>query len=78
LEAQVGLVLLMRDASGASPTAAGEVLALQGRELVAQAQAVVTAARDRGDPPEGRLRLVLPVGLPPHLLAALFGMARAR
>lgn len=78
LEARAGVSLLLRTGKGVEPTAAGEVLLRKGRLLTQEASALVSSMRDIGNQPAGELRIVLPVGLPPHVVMPLVGILRAR
>lgn len=78
LEARAGVPLVDRTRVGASLTEAGNVLAARGRLMVQEANALLASVRDVGSEPAGVLRLLLPVGLPPHLLTPLFGFVRTR
>jgi DNA-binding transcriptional LysR family regulator len=78
LEARAGVPLLLRASSGVRPTTAGEVLVHKGRQLMQEASALVASVRDIGDKPAGELRIVVPVGLPPHVLMPLLGSLRSR
>lgn len=57
LEGQLGTALLHRHGRRVTVTAAGERLAQLGRELLAQADAVVAAVLETADAAAGRLRL---------------------
>jgi DNA-binding transcriptional LysR family regulator len=76
LEARAGVPLLERSARGVVVTAAGSLLATRGRLVVQEASALVASVRALGREPVGVLRVALPVGLPPHLLAPLFTAMR--
>lgn len=76
LEARAGVRLLERSAKGVLLTEAGSVLAARGRLVVQEASALVASIRELGREPVGILRVVLPVGLPPHALTPLFGGMR--
>lgn len=76
LEARAGVPLLQAAHSGMSATAAGQLLAKQGRTMMAEASALIASIRQMGQAPSGTLRLVLPVGLPPHLLTPMFASFR--
>ncbi|MCY1074257.1 LysR family transcriptional regulator [Archangium lansingense] len=76
LEARAGVPLLKSTAQGIILTEAGEVLAQRGRIMMQETSALLASIREVGQEPSGVLRLVLPVGLPPHLLAPLFGLLR--
>ncbi len=76
LEARAGVPLLESTQSGVVLTEAGRVLAKRGRGMVEEAGALLTSIRELGREPSGTLRLMLPVGLPPHLTTPLIDMAR--
>ncbi len=76
LELTVGVPLLIRGTAGVVPTPAGQALAERGRALTQEATAILHAVRELDRPPEGRLRALVPVGLPPHLIALVLAMAR--
>lgn len=78
LEAQVGVSLLIHGRKGASPTAAGRLLAGRGRAIVQEAHALRAAARERSRVPAGLLRVIAPIGLPPVALTLLASIARAQ
>lgn len=78
LEVHAGVPLLDRTRLGATPTQAGALLAAQGRRLVQEAGALLSAIRDVGAEPAGLLRIMLPVGLPPHVLTPLYALVSAR
>jgi DNA-binding transcriptional LysR family regulator len=75
LEAELGVPLLVRGTAGAVPTPAGQLLAERGRTLLQEGAALASAIRELDQAPEGVLRALVPVGLPPHLLAAVLSMA---
>lgn len=77
LEARAGVPLLTSTPTGIVLTEAGEVLARRGRLVMQETSALVASLREVGQAPSGVLRVVLPVGLPPHLLAPLFALLRA-
>lgn len=77
LEARAGVPLLESVRHGVLPTEAGQVLALQGRTMMQEASAILASIREVGHEPSGTLRVVLPVGLPPHVLTPLFGALRS-
>jgi DNA-binding transcriptional LysR family regulator len=76
LEARAGVPLLKSTRQGILLTEAGEVLAQRGRLMMQETSALLTSLREVGQAPSGMLRVVLPVGLPPHLLVPLFGLLR--
>lgn len=77
LEARAGVPLFERSARGVVLTEAGAVLAARGRLVVQEASALVASVRDIGREPVGVLRVVLPVGLPPHALTPIFAAMRS-
>lgn len=77
LEARAGVPLLEGARQGIAPTEAGQILARQGRAMMQEAGALLASIREVGHAPSGTLRIVLPVGLPPHVLTPLFGAVRA-
>jgi DNA-binding transcriptional LysR family regulator len=77
LEARAGVPLLERSARGVVLTEAGAVLADRGRRVVQEASALVASVRDIGREPVGVLRVVLPVGLPPHGLTPIVAAMRS-
>jgi DNA-binding transcriptional LysR family regulator len=76
LEARAGVPLLKSTRTGIVLTEAGEVLARRGRLMMQETSALLASIREVGQTPSGVLRVVLPVGLPPHLLSPLFGALR--
>ncbi|WP_437926528.1 LysR family transcriptional regulator [Sorangium sp. So ce291] len=76
LEARAGVPLLESARSGVAPTEAGQVIARRGRGMMQEAAALLASIREVGDAPSGTLRVVLPVGLPPHVLTPLFAAVR--
>jgi DNA-binding transcriptional LysR family regulator len=77
LEARAGVPLLKSTRTGVVLTEAGEVLARRGRLMMQETSALLASIREVGQTPSGLLRVVLPAGLPPHLLAPLFGLLRS-
>ena len=77
LEARAGVPLLKSTQQGIVLTEAGEMLAQRGRIMMQETSALLASIREVGQEPSGVLRLVMPVGLPPHLLAPLFGLLRS-
>jgi DNA-binding transcriptional LysR family regulator len=77
LEARAGVPLLEITQQGVLPTDAGRVFARRGRALEEEAGALLLSVRGLGHEPSGVLRIALPVGLPPQLLASLFGALRS-
>jgi DNA-binding transcriptional LysR family regulator len=76
VEARAGVPLLKSTRQGIVLTEAGEVLAQRGRIMMQETSALLASIREVGQEPSGVLRVVLPVGLPPHLLTPLFGLLR--
>ncbi|WP_224371006.1 LysR family transcriptional regulator [Hyalangium versicolor] len=76
LEARAGVPLLKSTRQGILLTEAGEVLAQRGRIMMQETSALLASIREVGHEPSGMLRVVMPVGLPPHLLTPLFGLLR--
>ncbi len=74
LEAALGVPLLVRHATGVVPTPSGRMAADRGRALVLEAGALVGAVRKM----ETEMRVLVPVGFPPHFLALAFGLVRER
>lgn len=77
LEARAGVPLLESTHQGVVLTDAGQVLATHGRRMMEEARALLSSVREMGKEPSGTLRMVLPVGLPPHMLTPLFAGMRA-
>ena len=78
LEARAGVLLVDRTRTGVLLTEAGNMLAARGRLMVEEASALIESVRDVGTEPSGVLRILLPVGLPPHLLTPLLAFVRTR
>jgi len=77
LEARAGVPLLNKTREGIVATEAGSVLFTRGRLMIQEATALVASIREIGQEPSGVLRVMLPVGLPPHLLVQLLAIVRA-
>lgn len=77
LEARAGVPLLERSARGVVLTEAGSVLAAKGRSVLQEASALIASVREIGREPVGVLRVVLPVGLPPHAISGALAAMRA-
>lgn len=78
LEARAGVLLVDRTRAGASLTAAGDMLAARGRLMVQEANALIESVREVGSEPSGVLRILLPVGLPPHVITPMLRFARTK
>jgi len=76
LEARAGVPLLDSLRHGVTPTGAGQTLVRQGRTMMQEASALLASIREIGHAPSGLLRVVLPVGLPPHVLTPIFAALR--
>ncbi|XXF76967.1 LysR family transcriptional regulator [Myxococcaceae bacterium GXIMD 01537] len=76
LEARAGVPLLKSTSQGIVLTEAGGVLAQRGRIMMQETSALLASIREVGQAPSGVLRVVMPLGLPPHLLTPLFGLLR--
>ncbi|MDI1445593.1 LysR family transcriptional regulator [Polyangium sp. 6x1] len=76
LEARAGVLLVDRTRDGVALTEAGKLLAARGRLMVQESNALLQSVREAGSEPAGVLRIVLPVGLPPHLFIHVLGIAR--
>lgn len=77
LEARAGVPLLKSTRQGIVLTEAGGVLAQRGRIMMQETSALLASIREVGQEPSGTLRVVMPVGLPPHLFTPLFGLLRS-
>jgi len=77
LEAQAGVPLLQRSAQGFEPTEAGRRLLGSGRAMEREFSALLNAVRETGRRPEGEVRLLLQLGLPPGPMGIIFGSFRA-
>lgn len=77
LEARAGVSLLQSTRQGVILTEAGQMLAGRGRAMIEEASALLASIRDLGREPAGVLRVVMPVGLPPHVVAPLYAALRS-
>jgi DNA-binding transcriptional LysR family regulator len=78
LESRAGVLLVDRTRMGAPLTEAGKVLAARGRLMVQEANALLASVREAGAEPAGVLRVLLPVGLPPHVMTPLLAFIRQK
>ena len=79
LEDQLGVALLSRSGRGVRLTPAGELLLARGRDLLAQADAVAEAVRDRGAAASGLLNPWLSgVGMAASSALVVLNAARLR
>lgn len=76
LQARAGVTLLESGRQGVVLTEAGRVLAQRGHGMVEEASALVASIREIGKVPSGVLRAVMPVGMPPMIMAQLFSSLR--
>jgi DNA-binding transcriptional LysR family regulator len=76
LEARAGVPLLMRDRNGVVLTEAGRQLVRRGRVMEQEFSSLLSAIRDTGRRATGLVRILMPVGLPPPVLAAVYGLVR--
>jgi DNA-binding transcriptional LysR family regulator len=76
LEARIGAALVTRGHTGAELTAAGEEAAQHARVILKEANALLASARAAGDVVIGPLRILVPTGLPPMIIASLFTTLR--
>lgn len=77
LEAQLGVTLFERSGKAATPTAACQRLLGHVRAAVAEADAILAAARSLRDPLAGPFRLGIIPTLAPYLLPLVFAPLRA-
>ena len=77
LEAAAGVPLLQRNRTGVVLTEAGRQLAQRGRAMEQEFTSLLHSVRETGQRPTGGVRVLLPIGLPPAALAALYGLVRA-
>jgi len=78
LEARAGVPLLESTSTGVVLTEAGRALRNRGKTMIEEASALIASVRELGKEPSGTLRVVLPVGLAPHLMAPLLALLRER
>lgn len=78
LEARAGVLLVDRTRVGVMLTEAGRVLATRGRLMVQEANALIASVREVGNEPSGVLRVLLPIGLPPHILTPMHAYVHQR
>lgn len=77
LQSRAGVPLLESSRQGVVVTEAGRALADRGRAMVEEASALVSSIREIGRAPSGTLRVVMPVGLPPLVIAPLYASLRS-
>jgi DNA-binding transcriptional LysR family regulator len=77
LEAQAGVPLLQRAAQGVELTEAGKRLLGTGRAMEREFSALLNAVRETGRRPEGEVRFLVEIGLPPGPMAVIFGLCRS-
>ncbi len=78
LESRIGRPLLDRNSQGVTLTEVGELLASQGRVIMQDVGVLVDALRNVSRAPAGRVTVMLPIGLPPHLTPQLVSLLRAQ
>jgi LysR family hydrogen peroxide-inducible transcriptional activator len=78
LEDNLGVQLLERGRSGASLTAAGEIVATRAARVISEAQDLVQAARGAGEPLSGLFRLGAIPTIAPFLLPRVLPVLRER
>ncbi len=76
LEEMLGVALFERSNKAVAPTAACERLIGHARAVVAEAEAILSVARDLRDPLAGRFRLGIIPTLAPYLLPLVFAPLR--
>lgn len=69
LEARLGVKLLERNHQGAVLTGAGSVLVEKARGLLNEVQSLSDLVRAAGTEPSGEVRVAIPLGLPPGMIA---------
>lgn len=77
LEARAGVALLETTSRGIVVTEAGQILARRGRGMMEEIGTLISALRRVGQQPEGVLRVVMPVGMPPQVLTPMLSALRA-
>jgi len=77
LEARTGVPLLERARKGVQVTEAGRRLLGGGREMERDFTALLTAVSETGRRPQGEVRMVVQIGLPPPAMVTVFGIFRA-
>ena len=78
LEARAGVPLLERSRTGVVPTAAGELLARQGRVMLRETTTLLSALRELGDEPGGEICVGVPRGVPSKGLAIVVSEFQTR
>ena len=78
LEARAGVPLLERSRTGVLPTAAGKLLARQGRVMLRETTALLGALRELGDEPSGDICLGVPTTAPIAAIAQIASDFHAR
>lgn len=77
IESRLGVPLLYRGVQGAQLTPAGELAVARGRRILDEANVLVSAVRDLGQAAEGRVRVAIPIGMPPHAMLPIYEHCRA-
>lgn len=76
LEARAGVPLFERGLRGAVLTVAGQQLLARGRNMEHEFSTLLAAIRETGRAPTGLVRALLPVGMPPPIVAGLLAVIR--
>lgn len=76
LERAAGVPLFEREGERRELTPAGQWMATEARAILHEAAVLLTATTASGTTASGELRVLAPVGLPPHLIGLLFAMLR--
>lgn len=71
LEHELGVPLLTRGANGLEPTIAGDVFAAQARDILGTVGNLTRTTRAVGVSPHGTLRVGVPMGTPPEIVAEM-------
>ncbi len=78
LESRAGVPLMRSTSRGIVLTQAGQTLLERGRVMEREVSVLLSSLRRAGQVPEGLLRVVAPVGLPPAVVTQLLGAVRQR
>jgi len=77
LESRIGAPLMERTTKGVRLTPAGQLLAERGRVLLEETSTLLAQARSLAGDPAGMLHVLMPVGMPPPVVAAGLELFRA-
>lgn len=78
LSARLGVILHQPSPTGIELTEAGLTLAEHGRRLIRESESIAAAVQEIASGPSGELRVVVPVGMPPHAAIPLYAGLRGR